>query len=1021
LRYLITRILLLSVFILAAKISICFAKSRDAANKVKAERLTTLAKNAGFEPLTPCEELVMHAAAVGDKAECRDKGDKEVPADAPTDDVYLPGTNEGFWKPDDKPLDSPTQDGEDRKRKLKKWLDQPQPFYDLRADLVRWLSTDPDAVRLVDSAGIHVVGARLTDSLDLSFVEVKFPLNFQNSLFPKLFKLNGAQLALLNLKGSHLLRGMQAYSVSVSTIINLSNVTSDDEVVIVNGKLGSDLICTGANFRVPEASWSTTNLKDHVQNVEEAALDAEDLKARNIKLDKGFSATGTVDLSGAELSDSLDCSGGTFTNPKGAALNAGELAARNVKLNDGFSATGTVDLSGAELSDRLDCSGGTFTTAKSDIKFYNLQGRSGTFNKAPKIPISEDQTSLVSPYGIDIVEDANGQKLYVADQGDASNPSSTSVLIYASPPRKPQDKRLIATINGNQTGLQCASDVAVDRNGRIYVADQGVDCDGPGTVLVYSPLVKNSQAKLDEHPIATISGEKTELRYPAAIALDSDNKIYVADSDYPPTVLVYAALAAGSQGTLDEPPIASVATISGKDSPDSSPVGIYVDDENRLYVASNGEVASVSVYAAPGSSSGTLDEHPITTISGNQTGLQCPTYMTVSHTGKIYVADQGVNCNGPGSIFVYQPLAKNSPRTLNKPPVTIISGAQTNLSWPTAIGLDGEDKIYVADTATPNSALNATELKARDLFLTHGLYRPAEINGLFDLSDATVSGVLHERSDSWGSELDSGAPNNSTTPKTFVYGSGSDGQPSSGTNYTLDGFVYGGFERLGNVTDRLAWVGGQRPFATQPYEQLAKILQNIGDNSDARTVLIAMEREMRSQDAEAESKIPRWGWIRGRWTRLWSWILRWTIGYGYNTWNAIIFSAVLLALGTALFSWGYNHGWIIPTGELKTIPAEDPTTKTAGRLSRIFDRFGSPEDSEKQPAKDFYPYKPFSGIIYSLETLLPFVDLYQAKHWVPNAESGGGRALRWYLWLHTLLGWFFASMIVAGLSGVVQK
>jgi hypothetical protein len=147
----------------------------------------------------------------------------------------------------------------------------------------------------------------------------------------------------------------------------------------------------------------------------------------------------------------------------------------------------------------------------------------------------------------------------------------------------------------------------------------------------------------------------------------------------------------------------------------------------------------------------------------------------------------------------------------------------------------------------------------------------------------------------------------------------------------------------------------------------------------------------------------------------------------------------LLTLGTLLFSFGYKNGWIIPTGDPKAIPAGDPTTKTVGRFGRIFNRFIPTDDPtprsqislskwppftsspREQSTRDFYPYKPFSGIVYSLETLLPFVDLYQAKHWVPNAESGGGRVLRGYLWFHTLLGWFFASMIVAGLSGVVQK
>ncbi|MBV8359689.1 MAG: hypothetical protein JO189_17390, partial [Deltaproteobacteria bacterium] len=200
--------------------------------------------------------------------------------------------------------------------------------------------------------------------------------------------------------------------------------------------------------------------------------------------------------------------------------------------------------------------------------------------------------------------------------------------------------------------------------------------------------------------------------------------------------------------------------------------------------------------------------------------------------------------------------------------------------------------------------------------------------------------------------------------------------------------VYGSFADPWTLADRLKWLQSQSPFATQPYEQLAKVLHDNGHDSDARTVLIAMETEMRSKEVLQQYTIPWWGCILGPWTWLWSGILHYTIGYGYNTWYAIVGSAFLLLFGSFYFSYASHYHdprWIIST-----------------------------EHSEET-------YKPFSGFVYALETLLPFVDLYQAKHWVPNAQSQGGRILRRYLWVHTLLGWYFATMILAGLSGIVQK
>jgi hypothetical protein len=249
----------------------------------------------------------------------------------------------------------------------------------------------------------------------------------------------------------------------------------------------------------------------------------------------------------------------------------------------------------------------------------------------------------------------------------------------------------------------------------------------------------------------------------------------------------------------------------------------------------------------------------------------------------------------------------------------------------------------------PNgTALNADDLKARNVFLESHF----EATGTVDLDDATVSGVLGDQKKGW---------------------------PTPG-HLTLDGFIYGGFKQNAAVKERLRWLTLQpTPLPPQPYEQLANVLRANSDDSGARTVLITMERKMRSQEAYQHGEPLR------SWTLLWSWILWATIGYGYSTWRAVVFSAILVLFGAFYFTYGNGQAWIISTEE-------------------------HPES-----------YTPFSGIIYSLETLLPFVDLYQAKHWVPNAQTRGGRTLRRYLWVHTLLGWFFASMILAGLSGVVQK
>jgi sRNA-binding regulator protein Hfq len=225
-------------------------------------------------------------------------------------------------------------------------------------------------------------------------------------------------------------------------------------------------------------------------------------------------------------------------------------------------------------------------------------------------------------------------------------------------------------------------------------------------------------------------------------------------------------------------------------------------------------------------------------------------------------------------------------------------------------------------------------------------------------------------------------------------------------NLSLDGFVY---SRIGggptDARSRLRWLGLQAPkdnrlaiFTPQPYEQLAKVLREDGDEAGARRVLIAMENA-------------RWQYGKvGFWQRCWGLILWATIRYGYEPFWAVFYIVLLVILGGLLFSWGHEAGVVAQTDQDKP------------------DR-----------------YRPFNSLIYSLETFLPIVDLGQAKHWAPSPNvcqsrpwvtlfpfkplsryrrqfgPAFGKHLRWYLWGHILMGWFFTLMLVAAFSGLVQK
>ena len=214
-------------------------------------------------------------------------------------------------------------------------------------------------------------------------------------------------------------------------------------------------------------------------------------------------------------------------------------------------------------------------------------------------------------------------------------------------------------------------------------------------------------------------------------------------------------------------------------------------------------------------------------------------------------------------------------------------------------------------------------------------------------------------------------------------------------NLFLDGFLYDRIDTEPTSAEgRLRWLARQPDgFTPQPYRQLAKILRERGDDAGARTVLIAMEdSRLKHGDLSAVQRAVRWV--------LWA-----TVGYGYVPLRALWYIVSFVILGTILFGWGHS----------------------AGVVTRV---------AIKDPSPQVEPFNPF---IYSLENFLPLVDLHMAKHWMPDpnatptpvlwpildseapALGSLGRILRCYLWVHILCGWFFTSMFIAGITGLVRR
>jgi hypothetical protein len=146
----------------------------------------------------------------------------------------------------------------------------------------------------------------------------------------------------------------------------------------------------------------------------------------------------------------------------------------------------------------------------------------------------------------------------------------------------------------------------------------------------------------------------------------------------------------------------------------------------------------------------------------------------------------------------------------------------------------------------------------------------------------------------------------------------------------LDGFTYDAIQAYPevNAKARLRWLelhpGGYTP---QPYEQLIAAYRRVGHDQAARTVAIAKQRRRRTE----------LNWPG----KVWNTLLAWTVGYGYRTWQALLWLAAFLLAG-----------WVI-------LAAAYPTHLT-------------PAKRPSESAPSFHP------AMYSLDTLLPVGGLASA-------------------------------------------
>jgi len=225
-----------------------------------------------------------------------------------------------------------------------------------------------------------------------------------------------------------------------------------------------------------------------------------------------------------------------------------------------------------------------------------------------------------------------------------------------------------------------------------------------------------------------------------------------------------------------------------------------------------------------------------------------------------------------------------------------------------------------------------------------------------------------------------------------------------------------------SARERIRWLDLQDParfgddFWLQPWEHCAKVLREMGHAEDARQVLIEKEKRQRAAGLARLRREVAGSWQHARIPLRIArdWLLAVLIAYGHRPLRALWWLAGMWAFGAMLFAWAHVYGSFKPNNAFILRSAEWAQCVDGGE--RRGDQSSTLDCYLDQPEAAGFPA--FNAALYSLDTLVPVVDLEVQDYWVPDEKVAGWA--RYYLWVHIAMGWFLALLAVAGFSGLVQ-
>lgn len=224
--------------------------------------------------------------------------------------------------------------------------------------------------------------------------------------------------------------------------------------------------------------------------------------------------------------------------------------------------------------------GDVYSVPNDTVDMLVVFPRDAEGNVAPKRMLETPHRT----WGIAVDEEA--QELYLTVE------HPPEVVVYRK--MASGDEKPLRILRGPSTELEDAHGITLDtKNQLMYISNHGatssVRVRGMGRYEPPSITVHPLQASGDTPPVRIIEGPKTQLNWPAEVALDPERQeLYVAN-DGGNSILVFRA--------TDNGDVAPIRVIAGPKTGIRNPIGLFLDTKNQeLWVANMGN-HSATVYS----------------------------------------------------------------------------------------------------------------------------------------------------------------------------------------------------------------------------------------------------------------------------------------------------------------------------------------------------------------------------------------------------------------------------------------